>query len=180
MLENGLDSIPNGLTQLSRQSQAKVDAQSTTFKTVSLVIGIISVFVNFIIVPIVYPMLVHYERLAYYILHSMNKLTKKFLENEVKCCNQLFNYMGKKHGSGLNDKNSGLMMKKPEERLENKQLMKVNPKLSKYVLEQQRKKKGPARDERRTNRSRRSRQSGQGDEEEKITVEDLDHARRNH
>lgn len=80
-------------------------------------------------------MLVHYERLAYYILHSINKLTKKFLENEVKCCNQLFGYIGKKHGSGINDKNGGLMMKKPEERLENKQLMKVNPKLSKYVLE---------------------------------------------
>ncbi len=68
-------------------SESNIEDQSETFNTISLAIGIVSIFVNFIIVPIVYPMIVHYERLAYYILHSMNKLTKKFLENEVKSCN---------------------------------------------------------------------------------------------
>jgi hypothetical protein len=33
---------------------------------------------------------------------------------------------------GYHDTNGGLIMKKPERKLENKQLRKVNPKLSKY------------------------------------------------
>lgn len=85
---------------------------------VSLVIGIVSIFLNFIIIPIVYPLLVHYERLAYYILHSLNKLTKKFVENEVKSCNQLYSYIGKKHGSvqgvgagSSGEKQNGAIMK---------------------------------------------------------------------
>lgn len=90
---------------------------------VSLVIAIISIVVNFIIVPIVYPLLIHYEKLAYYILHSLNKLTKKFVENEVKSCNQLFMYVGKKQGTSasVDAKKQGVaLMKKPDARKENK------------------------------------------------------------
>jgi hypothetical protein len=88
--------------------------------TVSLIIAIVSIIFNFIVIPMVYPLLTHYEKLTYFILHSFNRLTKKFIENEIKCCNELFVYIGKKHGSGNTDKQSGAMMKKPEGRRENK------------------------------------------------------------
>ena len=108
---------------------------------ISLIIAIISIVVNFVIVPIVYPLFVHYEKLAYYILRSFNKLTKKFVENELRCCNELFMYIGKKQGSGVKDKKTEVMMKKPEARKENKQLMKVNPKIPKHLLEQKKKRR---------------------------------------
>ena len=69
---------------------------SATFNMVSLVIALVSIVFNFSIIPFVYPLLVHYERIAYFILHALNRVTKKFIENEVKCCIELFNYIGKK------------------------------------------------------------------------------------
>ena len=55
------------------------------------------------------------------------------MENEIKSCNELFLYIGKKHGSGNNDKKGAVMMKKPEGRKENKELMRVNPLIPKVV-----------------------------------------------
>lgn len=98
-----------------------------------MIIAIVSIFFNFIIVPLVYPLLIHYERITYLILHAFNRLTKKFIENEIKSCNELFLYVGKKHGSGHNDKKGAVMLKKPEGRKENKELMRVNPKIPKVV-----------------------------------------------
>lgn len=80
-----------------------IEDETATFKLISLAIALASILINFVIIPIVYPLLVHYEVLAYLILHSINKLTKKFVENEVKSCSSLFNYIGKKQGSGQND-----------------------------------------------------------------------------
>ena len=116
-------------------TEERVLSSAETFMLVSMVIAIVSIAFNFIVVPIVYPLLVHYERLTYYILNAFNRLTKKFIENEIKCCNELFVYIGKKQGSGTGDKKGGAMMKKPEARKENKILMKVTPKIPKIVLE---------------------------------------------
>jgi len=71
-----------------------------TFKTISLIIAVVSIAFNFILVPLSYPFLIHNETLTYLVLNAFNRLTKKFIDNEVKCCNELFIYIGKKHGSG--------------------------------------------------------------------------------
>lgn len=147
---------------------------------VSLVIAIVSIVANFIIVPLVYPMLVHYERLAYYILHSLNKLTKKFVENEVKCCNQLFSYIGKKQGSSVTNDNQAAnnLMKKPEARKENKQLMRVNPKIPKHLIELEKKKKDKGSINRPKSRKNQNQDGDTMDEEEEkglmMKVEKLD------
>jgi hypothetical protein len=61
--------------------------------TITLIIAIVSIVFNFIIIPIVYPLMIHYERLTYLILHAFNRLTKQFIENEVKSCNELYVYI---------------------------------------------------------------------------------------
>jgi hypothetical protein len=78
--------------------------------TIVMIIAIVSIVFNFIVVPIVYPLLIHYEKLTYLLLHAFNRLTKKFIENEIKCCNELFTFIGKKHGSGFSDKKGSAMM----------------------------------------------------------------------
>jgi hypothetical protein len=115
------------LNDLIEQTKGKLSSESTTFITISLIIAIVSIFFNFIIVPLVFPLIVHYEKITYLILHSFNRLTKKFVENEIKSCNELFLYIGKKHGSNFNDKKGTTMLKKPEVRKENRELMRVNP-----------------------------------------------------
>jgi sensor histidine kinase YesM len=42
--------------------------------------------VIFIMVPMSYPLLTHYERLAEIILHTLNKLPKPLVEIEVVAC----------------------------------------------------------------------------------------------
>jgi hypothetical protein len=55
--------------------------------------------ITIIVVPLVYPLLTHYERIAEIILHSLNKLSKNFVENEVTCCNELYDNLNHKAGS---------------------------------------------------------------------------------
>ena len=52
-----------------------------------------------VVVPLTYPLLTHYELLAAIILHALNKLTRSFVENEVKCTNQLYDYISRKTAS---------------------------------------------------------------------------------
>lgn len=52
--------------------------------------------ITLLVIPLVYPLLTHYELIAEKILHSLNKLTKTFVENEVTCCNELFNHINHK------------------------------------------------------------------------------------
>lgn len=53
----------------------------------------------FIVIPLVYPLLTHYETLASLVLHALNKLSRAFVEAEVKCCNQLYEYISNKTAS---------------------------------------------------------------------------------
>jgi hypothetical protein len=39
-----------------------------------------------IVVPLVFPSLIQFERLAALVLHSFNKLSPTFIDNEIKCC----------------------------------------------------------------------------------------------
>jgi hypothetical protein len=52
-----------------------------------------------IVIPLVYPLLTHYETLASLVLHALNKLSRSFVEAEVKCCNQLYEYISNKTAS---------------------------------------------------------------------------------
>jgi hypothetical protein len=52
--------------------------------------------ITIIVIPLVYPLLTHYEIIAPIILHSLNKLTITFVENEVECCNQLYDHINHK------------------------------------------------------------------------------------
>jgi hypothetical protein len=52
-----------------------------------------------IVIPLVYPLLTHYETLASLVLHALNKLSRSFVEAEVKCCNQLYEYINNKTAS---------------------------------------------------------------------------------
>ena len=52
--------------------------------------------ITVIVVPLVYPLLTHFELLSEIILHAFNKLSKSFVENEVLCCNQLFDHINHK------------------------------------------------------------------------------------
>ena len=52
-------------------------------------LGIVSTATSaiiFIMVPLIYPLLTHYERLAELILHTLNKLPKPLVEIEVLAC----------------------------------------------------------------------------------------------
>ena len=53
----------------------------------------------FIMVPLIYPLLTHYERLADIILHTLNKLPKPLVEIEVIACSQLYEYIANKSAS---------------------------------------------------------------------------------
>jgi sensor histidine kinase YesM len=55
--------------------------------------------VIFIMVPMSYPLLTHYERLAEIILHTLNKLPKPLVEIEVVACSQLYEYVANKSAS---------------------------------------------------------------------------------
>jgi len=48
------------------------------------------------VVPLVYPLLTHFEVLAEIILHAFNKLSPTFVEHEVECCNQLYGQINNK------------------------------------------------------------------------------------
>ena len=66
----------------------------------SLGIALASMFaILLVVVPLVYPLLTHYELLAEIILHVMNKLSRSFVESEVKFCNQLYDFINNKTAS---------------------------------------------------------------------------------
>ena len=65
-------------------------------------LGIVSTATSaiiFIMVPLIYPLLTHYERLAELILHTLNKLPKPLVEIEVLACSQLYEYIANKSAS---------------------------------------------------------------------------------
>jgi hypothetical protein len=52
-----------------------------------------------IVIPLIYPLMTHYEHVTELILHTLNKLSRVFVENEVKCCSQLYDYISNKSAS---------------------------------------------------------------------------------
>mmetsp|Transcript_1236 Transcript_1236/g.768 ORF Transcript_1236/g.768 Transcript_1236/m.768 type:complete len:225 (-) Transcript_1236:308-982(-) len=166
MLANGHEAFPQGLSYLTNQTHERIKESVQRFETFSLIIAVISIAFNFLIIPVAYPFLVHNESLTYLVLNAFNRLTKKFIENEVKCCNELFIFVGKKHGSGQNDKKSGAMLKKPEARKENNYLLKIQPKIPKIVLEQQEKKKSFGKRSKKRQKPEEEAGPGTGEEEE--------------
>lgn len=65
ILHNGHESLPKVLKRLSDWSEDQIVSQSETFSLVSIVIAVSSlVAITVVVVPLVYPLLTHYERLA--------------------------------------------------------------------------------------------------------------------
>lgn len=97
MLENGQNSILKTLLGLHSVNHKLVHKETGISSTLSLSIALASMLaIVLVVVPLVYPLLTHYEILAEIVLHALNKLTRDFVEKEVKCCNQLYDYISHK------------------------------------------------------------------------------------
>jgi hypothetical protein len=86
------------------------------------VLAAVSIFLVIVLLPFIWPTLVHIEKISHLILSGLNRLPEAFCVGETKACNEIIMFLNE---SKEGEKSTHQMIKKHTHRKHNRQALKL-------------------------------------------------------